>query len=150
VTAGRSFDRMTGTGLLERETTHCVVGAFYEVFNSLGYGFLENVYRDALELELVERGRSVRKEVFVPVWYKRTRISSQRVDLIVDERVVVEIKATEVLPQASHDQLRNYLQATSFEVGLLLHFGPEPRFFRRVHTNKPEGRRSDSPTPPLL
>jgi GxxExxY protein len=108
------------------------------------------VYGDALELELVERGRSVRKEVFVPVWYKRTRISSQRVDLIVDERVVVEIKATEVLPQASHDQLRNYLQATSFEVGLLLHFGPEPRFFRRVHTNKPEGRRSDSPTPPLL
>ena len=129
---------MTGTELLERETTHRVVGAFYEVFNVLGYGFLENVYRDALELELIERGRTVRKEVLVPVWHKRTCIRPQKVDLIVDERVVVEIKATEKLPQASQDQLRNYLQATSFEVGLLLHFGPKPRFFRRVHTNKPE------------
>jgi GxxExxY protein len=137
---------MTATELLERETTHSVVGAFYEVFNTLGYGFLENVYRDALELELIERGRRVRKEVFVPVWYKRTRISSQRVDLIVDERVVVEIKATEVLSQAAQDQLRNYLQATSFEVGLLLHFGPKPRFVRRVHTHKPEVICRDSPT----
>jgi GxxExxY protein len=137
---------MTGTDLLERQTTHSVVGAFYEVFNTLGYGFLENVYRDALELELIERGRSVRKEVFVPVWYKRTRICSQRIDLIVDERVVVEIKATEVLSKASQDQLRNYLQATSFEVGLLLHFGPKPRFFRRVHTNKPAVFRGDSLT----
>ena len=132
---------MTGTELLERETTHSVVGAFYEVFNTLGYGFLENVYRDALELELIDRGRSVRKEVRVPVWYKRRRISSQRVDLIVDERGVVEIKASEVRAQSSQDQLRNYLQATSFEVGLLLHFGPKATILRRVHTNKPEGFR---------
>jgi hypothetical protein len=77
---------MNANPLFERETTHHVIGAFYEVYNTLGYGFLERVYRDALELELIERGRMVRKEVFVPVWYKRSLISTQRVDLIADER----------------------------------------------------------------
>jgi GxxExxY protein len=126
------------TALLERETTHHVIGAFYEVYSTLGYGFLEHVYRDALELELIDRGRNVRKEVYVPVWYKRSLISNQRVDLIVDERVVVEIKSSRVLPYDSPAQLRNYLQATTFEVGMLLHFGPKPRFYRIVHTHKPE------------
>ena len=136
---------MTATPLLERQTTHQVIGAFYEVYNTLGYGFLEHVYRDALELELLDRGRSVRKEVFVPVYYKRSLISRQRVDLIVDERVLVEIKSTEVLPYDFPRQLRNYLQATAFEVGLLLHFGPNARFYRVVHTNKPDVLRSDQP-----
>ena len=133
--------------LLERETTHHVIGAFYEVYNTLGFGFLEHVYRDALELELIERGRLVQKELLVPVWYKGRLLCHQRSDLIVDERVVVEIKSTEVLPATSQRQLRNYLQATSFEVGLLLRFGPKPRFFRLVHTNKTQMFRRDSPDP---
>ena len=128
---------MTANALFERETTYHVIGAFYEVYNTLGYGFLEHVYRDALELELIERGRTVRKEVFVPVWYKRALISTQRVDLIVDEKVIVETKSSEILRRDSPAQLRNYLQATAFEVGMLLHFGPKPRFYRIVHTNKP-------------
>jgi GxxExxY protein len=139
---------MTPNTLFERETTHHVIGAFYEVFNTLGYGFLENVYRDALALELNDRLRTVRKEVFVPVWYKRSLISRQRIDLIVDEKVVVEIKAAEILRQSAPEQLRNYLQATAFEVGLLLHFGPKPRFYRLVHTNKPPIFRRYSSNPP--
>ena len=138
---------MNTDDLLERETTHHVIGTFYEVYNTLGFGFLEHVYRDALALELTERGRIVQKEVLVPIWYKGRLLCHQRTDLIVDERVVVEIKSTEVLPPASQRQLRNYLQATSFEVGILMHFGPKPRFFRLVHTNKPEMIRFDSRNP---
>ena len=123
--------------LLEQETTSHIIGAFYEVYNTLGFGFLEHVYRDALEWELVERGRMVQKEVVVPVWYKGTILSTQRVDMLVDDRVLVEIKSTEVLASTARRQLLNYLRATSFQVGLLLHFGPKPRFSRRVHSHKP-------------
>lgn len=122
--------------LLDRETTHQVIGAFFEVYKTLGFGFLEHVYREALERELIERARTVQKEVLVPVWYKAAVISSQRVDLIVDGKVVVEIKSTEMLAPAASRQLLNYLRATSYEVGLLLHFGPKPRFSRMVHSQK--------------
>ena len=127
---------MTADDLLERETTHHVIGAFFEVYRTLGFGFLEHVYREALERELVARGRIVQKEVLVPILYKGAVISTQRVDLIVDSAVLVEIKSTEGLPQAARRQLLNYLSATLFEVGLLLHFGPKPRFFRLVHSQK--------------
>ena len=76
---------MTSDSLIERETTSHVIGAFFEVYNTLGYGFLERVCADALEIELLERGRRVRREVAIPVWYKGRRISPQRVDMIVDE-----------------------------------------------------------------
>ena len=127
---------MTHDDLLERETTDHIIGAFYDVYKTLGFGFLETVYREALERELVERGRLVRNEVAVPVIYKDVVISKQRLDLIVDNSVVVEIKSTEVLPPVASRIVLNYLKATSFEVGLLLHFGPTPRFFRKVHSNK--------------
>jgi GxxExxY protein len=128
---------MTRDDLLERETMYHVIGAFFEVYKILGFGFLEHVYREALERELAERARRVQKEVLVPVWYKGAVISSQRVDLIVDDKVVVEIKSTELLAAAAPRQLRNYLRATTYEVGLLLHFGPRPRFSRMVHSQKP-------------
>ena len=122
--------------LLERETTYHVVGAFFEVYRTLGFGFLEHVYREAMAKELVDRGIAVQKEVLVPVWYKGVIISRQRVDLIVADKVVVEIKSTELLSPNASRQLRNYLRAMAFEVGLLLHFGPTPRFFRMVQTRK--------------
>jgi GxxExxY protein len=127
---------MTHDVLLERETTHHVIGAFFEVYNTLGFGFLESVYREALERELVGRARIVQKEVVVPVWYKGEVFSKQRVDLIVDDKVLVEIKSTEVLAPTAPRQLLNYVRASSFEVGLLLHFGPKPRFSRIVHSLK--------------
>jgi GxxExxY protein len=113
-----------------------VIGAFFEVYNTLGYGFLERVCADALEIERLERGRSVRREIAIPVWYKGRRISPQRVDMIVDDRVLLEIKSTNVLPADAERQLMNYLRATSLEVGVLLHFGPKPRFKRRVQSSK--------------
>ena len=127
---------MTSDSLIERETTSHVIGAFFEVYNTLGYGFLERVCADALEIELLERGRRVRREVAIPVWYKGRRISPQRVDMIVDDSVLVEIKSTYVLPPEAERQLMNYLRASSLTVGVLLHFGPKPRFKRRIQSSK--------------
>jgi GxxExxY protein len=89
-----------------------------------------------LEIELRERGHRVGREVGVPVLYKGRELGYQRLDMIVDERLVVETKSTYELPKAAHRQLRSYLQATKLEVGLLLHFGPEANFYRVVSSNR--------------
>lgn len=89
---------MTETTLLERDTTDQVIGAFFDVYNTLGFGFLEHVYSIALERELMARGRLVGREVSIPIQYKGDVLTSQRLDMVVDERVVVEIKSTQVLP----------------------------------------------------
>jgi GxxExxY protein len=127
---------MTREALIERETTDHVIGAFFEVYNGLGFGFLERIYADALEFELLARSRKIQREVATPIWYKGKQLSSQRVDMIVDDRVLLEIKSTHVLPPTAERQLLNYLRASSLPVGLLLHFGPQPRFHRRVHSGK--------------
>ena len=121
---------MTLVRLVEREITADVIGAFYEVYNQLGFGFLEFIYARALEKELLKRGRTVAREVAVPVFYKGEIIANQRVDMVVDDKVMVEIKSTEVLHPRSHRITLNYLRATPLQVALLLHFGPKARFFR--------------------
>lgn len=119
--------------LIEERLTHSVIGAFFEVYNSLGYGFLEHVYVMALERELIARKHQVAREVAVQVFYKGDHIAEQRLDLIVDRKLVVETKSTHDLHKSANRQVYNYLKATNLEVGLLLHFGPEPRFYRMVH-----------------
>ena len=119
--------------LAETVTTGHVIGAFYEVYNQLGFGFLEFIYARALEKELLKRGRMVAREVAVPVFYKGELIANQRVDMVVDDKVMVEIKSTEVLHPRSHRITLNYLRATPLQVALLLHFGPKARFFRLVN-----------------
>jgi GxxExxY protein len=121
--------------LIEEQLTKSVIGAFYEVYNTLGYRYLEQVYLAALERELRARGHAVGREVWVPVHYKGEVISRQRLDMIVDERLVVEAKSTQELHKSAPRQVYNYLRATRLQVGLLLHFGPEPAFYRLVHTH---------------
>lgn len=121
--------------LLEKETTNAIIGAFYEVYNTLGYGFLEHVYSLAMERELIARGRAVGREVQIPILYKGQFLTNHRADLIVDEKVVVEIKSTEILAASTPRTVQNYLKATRIEVALILHFGPEARFYRIVHSN---------------
>lgn len=120
--------------------TRSVIGAFFEVYNSLGYGFLEHVYASALEWELGERGHRVGREVAVTIGYKGREISRQRLDMIVDEILVVELKAGEMLPPTSLRQLFNYLRATQLQVGLLFHFGPKP-LVKRAERNGAEFRK---------
>ena len=121
--------------LLEERLTGSVIGAFFEVYNTLGYGFLENLYVAALERELRARGHHVARQVGVRVTYKGQDLGVQRMDLVVDEKVLIEVKSTELLPPVSRRQLFNYLKATNLELGLLLHFGPNPRFYRLIHSN---------------
>ena len=118
--------------LIEERLTHSVIGAFYEVYNTLGYGFLEHLYKNALERELRARGHQVGREVYVIVTYKGEELGRQRIDLIVDNTLVVEIKSTQSLHESATRQIYNYLKATTLRVGLLLHFGPKPSFHRIV------------------
>lgn len=116
--------------LAEEALTRSIIGAFFEVYNTLGFGFLEHVYKAALEWELRALGHQVGREVNVMIVYKGHELALQRMDIVVDGRIVVEVKSGEKLPTGSQRQLYNYLRATNLEVGLLLHFGLEPKFYR--------------------
>lgn len=116
--------------LKHERLTHSVIGAFFEVYNTLGAGFLEQVYLSALTWELHERGHVVDREVQVRVRYKGVEIGWQRLDMIVDRTLVVEVKSTTDLHASARRQLRNYLCATRLELGLLLHFGETAKFYR--------------------
>lgn len=118
------------TRLLEETLTRSIIGAFYEVYNTLGYGFLEHLYVLAMDQELISRGHRVARQVSVPVFYKRRQLGTQRLDMIVDGKVIIEIKSTLDLHPAAHRQLRSYLQGTKLQLGFLLHFGPEAKFYR--------------------
>jgi GxxExxY protein len=122
--------------IVERERVRSILDAFHAVYNYFAFGFLESVYATALEYELVDRGHSVTREAMVDVYYKSRLASRQRIDMIVDAVVMLEIKATESIADSSKRQLLGYLCATPIQVGLLLHFGPRPRFFRYVQTTK--------------
>lgn len=118
--------------LMDERLTYSIIGAFFDVYNYLGFGFLENIYKAALERELVARGHRVAREVYVPVHYKGELIGRQRIDMIVDGRVIVEVQSTHALQPIAARQLRNYLRATNLRVGLLLHFGPMANYERCV------------------
>jgi len=118
--------------LLEEALTHEIIGAFYTVYNALGYGLLESVYTTALCLELTRRGLRVEREVRVEVFCGADKVGTFRADVLVESRVVVENKATRVLSATDRPQLLNCLRCSNLEVGLLLHFGPRPAFHRVV------------------
>jgi|SRR5579884_3290429 len=127
-------DDSRSKGLLERELTQSIIGGFFAVDTILGFGFMEHVYRNVLAVELRSRGHQVAREVLVPVYYRGVVATHQRLDLIVDQRVVVEIKTGERLHPIALKQLQNYLRCTDLEVGLLLYFGHEAKVHRVIHT----------------
>jgi GxxExxY protein len=116
--------------ILHERLTYSVIGAFYEVYNILGFGFLERIYKRALEIELIARGHRVAREVDVRVTYKGHDIGWQRLDFVVDEVLVVEAKSTRMLDPDATRQLFNYLTATELRTGLLLHFGSKANVYR--------------------
>ena len=125
--------RDDGAPLIDKELTGIVISAFYFTYNVLGYGFLECVYRRALAIELRSRGLKVIEEAPIIVKYRGHPVGTYRVDLLVEDRLAVELKSTQVLSPADPRQLLNLLKAGSLDVGLLLHYGPEPAFHRLVH-----------------
>ncbi len=108
------------------EITERIIKAFYKVYNTLGYGFLEKVYANSLLIELNSMGLSVEKQEQIKVYYEDIEVGEYFADLIVEECVILELKATESLCEEHEFQLINYLKATEIEVGLLLNFGKKP------------------------
>ncbi|MEO5568717.1 MAG: GxxExxY protein [Gemmatimonadaceae bacterium] len=121
--------------LVHRELTQAVIDAFLRSYNRLDYGFSETVYFAALQLELKRAGVAFAREVEVDVNYDGVRLARFRVDLVVDRKIVVELKAGSTLVGGAERQVFNYLRATDLEVGLLLHYGPKPCFRRYICTN---------------
>jgi len=119
-----------------KEITDIILRSFYEVYNELGDGFLESVYENALYIVLTGYGLCVARQKDISVFFRGTRIGDFKADLIVDEKVIIELKAVRALDSAHEAQLINYLKATNIEVGLLLNFGRKPEFKRFVYDNK--------------
>ncbi|MCF6295241.1 MAG: GxxExxY protein [Flavobacteriaceae bacterium] len=118
------------------EVTEKIIQCFYKVYNTLGYGFLEKVYENALYLELRSLGLFVEKQKQIKVFYENQKVGEYFADLVVSESVIIELKAAESLCEEHEFQLINYLKATEIEVGLLLNFGKEPQVKRKIFTNK--------------
>jgi GxxExxY protein len=112
-----------------------IISAFYQVYNSLGYGFLERVYEGAMVIELKDRGLNVKRQSQVDVFYGDNKVGSYFADLIVEDCVIVELKAAEGMREEHEAQLINYLKATEIEVGLLLNFGKDPEVRRKIFSN---------------
>lgn len=121
--------------MLHEELTNNIICAFYNVYNTLGHGFLEKVYENALVIELRNIGLSVAQQVGVKVFYKGDQVGDYYADIVVDGLVILELKAAESLKNEHFSQLTNYLKATDKEVGLLLNFGKKPEFKRIVLGN---------------
>lgn len=121
------------------ELTKEIIGIFYDVCNELGYGFTERVYENAMVISLKKKAFSVKQQVPVSVYYDGQVVGDYVVDLLVNDLVILELKAVRKLSPEHEAQLLNYLKATEIEVGLVLNFGPKAEFIRRVLDNDRKG-----------
>lgn len=129
--------------LKHHELTEKVIGLFYDVYNELGHGFLESVYEHSLAISLSEAGLKVERQVPITVWFRRQQVGDFRADLLVENMVLLELKAARTIEEAHEKQLLNYLRATDIEVGLLLNFGVKPQFRRLAYENERKKIRVD-------
>jgi GxxExxY protein len=118
-----------------KELTDKIIQAFYSVYNELGFGFLENVYQNALYFELQSRDFKVVPQKAIDVYYQTQLVGKYRVDLVVDDLIILELKAADYLVPENELQLINYLKAPDKEVGLLLNFGMKPEIRRKAFDN---------------
>lgn len=121
--------------LLHKELTEQIIKAFYQVYNTLSYGFLEKVYENALAFELKAAGLRVEQQKQLKVYYENQLVGDYFADLIVEDLVIIELKVADSIAPAHEAQLLNYLKATTVEIGLLLNFGPKAAFRRKVFSN---------------
>ncbi len=127
---------MVKTDLLYQEESERIIGCLYKVHNTLGYGFLEKVYENALAIELRVAGFKVYQQHPINVKYRNAIVGKYFADLLVDGKIILEIKAGRKIVNAHLIQLTNYLKATNIELGIVLNFGPSAEFKRRIYTNK--------------
>jgi len=118
------------------ELTNNIINCFYKVYNKLGYGFLEKVYENSLNYELESKGLSVESQKPIKVYYREQLVGEYFADLIVDNKIIIELKANKFLSPEDEAQILNYLKATKYEVGLLLNFGKKPEVKRKIFSNE--------------
>lgn len=121
--------------LKHEELTEEIIGAFYDLYNDLGFGFQEKVYQNSMYFDLLELGLKVEAQRPINVYRKGRRVGEYFADLVANELVIIELKAVEKLTEEHEAQLVNYLKATDMEVGLLFNFGPKPEFKRKIWEN---------------
>jgi GxxExxY protein len=121
---------------LHRELTERIIHSYYQVYNALGYGFLERVYERAMLVELKREGLCCRSQQSIIVRYRGEHVGEYSADIVVEDSVILELKATASLLEEHEKQLINYLRATEIEVGLLLNFGKKPEVRRKVFSNR--------------
>ena len=120
---------------LHQDKTEKIIQAYFKVYNTLGYGFLERVYENALLIELRRMGFECKSQYPIRVFYESFVVGDYFADIIVDDCIIIENKAAESLVEENEFQLINYLKSTNIEVGLLLNFGKKPEFKRKIFTN---------------
>ena len=120
---------------LHQELTSKIISCFYKVYNTLGFGFLEKVYENALLIELTNNGLSAERQKPINVHYEDKIVGEYFADLIINNKVILELKAAECLIEEHELQLINYLKATDIELGLLLNFGKKPEIRRKIFSN---------------
>lgn len=121
--------------MLHEELTGKIIKVFYSVYNELGFGFLEKVYQNAMMIALKNSGLQAEAQKKIEVRFQCEIVGEYYADIVVNELVILELKATEYLIEEHELQLINYLKATNMEVGLLLNFGAKPEFRRKIFTN---------------
>lgn len=122
--------------MLHEELTDKIIGAYYKVYNNLGYGFLEKVYENSLAIELKKMVLKVEQQKNIKVFYEQEQVGDYYADVLVDDLILIEIKAASALCEEHEAQLTNYLRATLIDVGLLLNFGKYPEFKRNIFENR--------------
>jgi GxxExxY protein len=123
------------SNLKHSDLTEKIIGVFYDVYNELGYGFLESTYAEAMMIALDDIGLVAAREIPIPVWFKGRKAGQYFADILVENTILPELKATKTLEKAHEAQLLHYLRATEIEVGLLLNFGLQPQFRRLLFDN---------------
>jgi GxxExxY protein len=127
---------MSAAPLLKHaDVTEKIIGIFYDVYNELGYGFLECVYEESLAIALHQAGLTANRQIPLPVWFRGHKVGEFRADLLVENCVLLELKAARSLDPAHEAQLLHYLKSTEVEIGMLLNFGTRPQFRRLIFDN---------------
>ena len=127
---------LQSVGLKHAELTDKIIGVYYDVYNELGYGFLESVYEESMAMALREAGLQAGRQVAVPVLFRGQQVGDFRADLLVEHKVILELKAARTLDRSHEAQLLHYLRATEIEIGLLLNFDEKPQFRRLLFDNE--------------
>ena len=136
--------------MIDEELTGRIIKVFYKIYNTLGYGFIESIYHNSMIIELVKEGLSIETEKPISVYYGPNVVGTFSADLVVEEKIILELKAKESLHSADEAQLTNYLRATDVELGFLLNFGKEPEFKRKYFSNEKKRRLANSVDGDLL